>query len=213
MKNRAVVFASALVAAIAVSAGLAALVSPFGSAEAQSTAGPTPPPIGDLLDELAPGAVVDNNADGSISVFGKATPRVQAEIMRARELAAAGPNTIRCDGDGATLQCTAVPDAQVIPALKAGETGLYGRTVYRAITKEAIQRGAAMFESRELVCLDAESDGILTCSSVGHVPPVIRSGQTLFVTYRPWNVSFDDQGVPFVRLGTPTVRLTREAER
>lgn len=212
MKSRAVLFTSAFVSATAVSAGLVAFVSPFSSAEANgSGSGGPPAPISDLLDELAPGAVVDKQPDGSISVFGKATPAVHAEVLRARALAEAGPNTIRCDGGGARLQCTAVADDEVTPALKAGEKRMYGRTVYRSITSEATERGAPMFESGELVCSEARNDGILTCSRVDRVQPVIQFGETLVVTYKPYNVTFDEQGVAINRLGTPTVPLVRAA--
>ena len=211
MKNRAVVFASAVLGALLVSAGVVAFVSPFSAAEAKRGGTAAGPPIGALLDELAPGAVVDKQPDGSISVLGTLTPAVRAEVQRARALAEAGPNTIRCDGVGASLECVAVPDDQVMPALKAGEKGLYGRTVYRSITDEATGRGAPMFESGELVCHDARNRATLTCTRADRVQPVIGRGETLFVTYRPWNVNFDSQGVPVVRLGNPTVPLVRAA--
>lgn len=211
MNNKATVFISAVIGAMAVSAGVLAVFSPLGDAEATSSSDGAPPAeIGDLLDEMAPGAVVRKQADGSISISGMATPSVQAEIQRARELANASPTSIRCNGTGATLACAPVSDPEVTAALKAGEEALYGRTIYRSITNDVTDRAAPMFEPGELVCSEPQSNGTMSCSRVDRVQPVIGFGETLFVTYKPYNVTFDEQGGPTLHLtGSPAVPLVR----
>jgi hypothetical protein len=49
----------------------------------------------------------------------------------------------------------------------------------------------------------------MACSSVDAVAPVIRSGESLFVTYKPYNVTFDERGNPVSHLPALTVPLTR----
>lgn len=205
MKKRTIVFAAAALGALAASAGVLTLTSPLGTAEATGSSAPRAPDVGALLDEMAPGAVVDKQADGSISIRGVATPAVQAEVRRARNLALAGPNTVRCSDGSVNLVCTAVPDAEVLAALRSGEQ-LHGRTVYRSVPSRA---SSPMFESGELVCGSVRGDGTMACSRVDAVQPVLPAGETLFVTYRPHHVTFDQQGAPVMRLGTPTVPLAR----
>jgi hypothetical protein len=182
----------------AVSAGVHAAVSPAGKAD------PT------FLNELQPGAVVSTQPDGSIAALGKATPAVQAEVELAAELADAGPNSVHCSGLGATVKCVPVADSAVIARLKRGDA-LYGRTVYRSITKRATDGAAPMFEEGELVCGEPGSDATMLCSRVDVVQPVIPAGERLFVTYKPYHVTFDEQGVPTTTSGRPTVRLVRAA--
>ena len=207
MKRRMVVFAASVIGAAAISAGVVIVTGPLGSANAvPSSGGGTPSAVSDMLDEMAPGAVVGKQADDSISVQGRLTPAAQLEIRKATELANSGPNSIRCEGSGATVSCSAVLDRDVIPALKAGET-LYGRTVYRSIP--TTERTPQLFQVGELVCGSTDAKGAMSCSRVERVQPVIRSDETMFVTYKPYNVTFDEQGGMTGHLVTPTVRLVR----
>lgn len=212
MKFKAILAIAAVVGAMAASAGVLGVFNPLGDAEATSTSYGAPPEmISGLLDEMAPGAIASKQADGSISISGPLTPSEQAEIQRAKELAEANPTIVRCDGTGATLTCAPVPDSEVTAALKAAD-GVYGRVIYRSLTKEVTDRAAPMFEAGELVCSDPKPDGTMPCTRADRVQPVIPFGETLFVTYKPYSVTFDEQGFPTIHLtGNPEVRLVRAA--
>jgi len=210
MNLRVLVFVAAVVGAAAASVGVASLASPLGSANAGPGGADPGPPVAEMLEQMAPGAVVDRQADGSVSIQGTATPAAQAEIQRVIRLEEAGPNSVRCSGAGATTTCRPIADRDVVPALRAGET-IYGRTVYRSITKAATDRGAAIFRAGELVCGAPQHGGAMACSGVDRVQPVIRAGETLFVTYRPFNVTFDAQGIMTVHVAPPTIPLVQAA--
>ena len=137
------------------------------------------------------------------------TRGVPVEIHEAASLSDSGPSSIRCDDGAVILSCTAVPDHDVIPRLKADER-LYGRTVYRSITKEVTDRGEPVFESDELVCRANATPAKMTCSRVDRVQPVIESRETTFVTYRPYNVTFNEQGGTVGHAGRVSVPLVRE---
>jgi hypothetical protein len=211
--KRTTMFAAAVVGAMAVAAGAFAFLSPFREARATSSGAPPPPAAVDaLLAEMAPGAVVRKHDDGSVSVFGKNSPVVEAEMQRARQLARVYPTSVRCGGSGAVLDCAPVGDADVATALAAGEHGLYFRSVYRAVTKAVTDRANPMFEAAALVCGRPQSTGAMSCSRVDRVQPVIGSGETLFVVYKPYNVTFDAQGNPTNHIsGNLVVPLERAA--
>lgn len=198
LMKKVLLIVAGVACAAAVSAGVRAAVSPIGTAD------PT------FLGELQPGAVVSTQPDGSIAALGKATPAVQAEVEGAAQLADAGPNSVHCSGLGATVRCVPVADSTVTARLKRGDD-LYGRTVYRSITKRATDSAAPMFEQGELVCGEPGADSKMLCSRVEIVQPVIAPGESLFVTYKPYHVTFDAQGVPTTTSGRPTVRLLRAA--
>jgi hypothetical protein len=123
-----------------------------------------------------------------------------------RRLASDGPNDIRCAGSGTTLNCKAVPGAQALERLQAGEV-LYGRHVYGDIRK-VVDSGIPFLESDELLCGSANSDGEMTCSPAGKVPPTVSEGQQMLVTYRRYRVTFGPSGNTIGRHGERTVPLT-----
>jgi hypothetical protein len=207
MRLRVVTFTAAIAGAALAAGGVLVLGGAPTSARADldTSADEAAAHIDELLAEVGPGAVVRKQEDGSISVHGRATPIEENEIRESARLADAGPNSIRCAGTGAMLTCTPVPDADVVQALKSGDT-LYGRTVYRGI-RDATIDDAPLFESGELVCGDAKR-GTIICSRVDHVPPVIAVGESFFVTYKPYHVTFEN-GTMRERAGRPIVPLVR----
>ncbi len=149
-------------------------------------------------------------AAGAVGTIVDAEAGAVSELQRARELMRAGPMTIRCINRGAHVKCAAVADTEVPGALAAGDQALYGRTVYRGITAEVTDKQAAMFEPADLVCSDTRSDGTMSCSRVDRVQPEIPVGETVFVAYKRYRVTFDERGLPtFHRTGQPTVPLAR----
>jgi len=212
MIRRAIIMISAVVGAVAVSVGATGTFSPFKAAEASPKAG-EPAALDALLSEMQPGAIVTKQADGGFSVRGTATPAVRAEVERAKELAQRLPTSIRCDGSAATVTCTPVSGDGVIAALRAGDTGLYGRTIYRGITDDVTARGAPMFEAGELICGDVGGNGTMSCSRVDHVRPVIAADETIFVTYQPYNATFNADGNPTFHVdGEDVVPLARASK-
>lgn len=188
------------------SAGLMAGFSPLNSASADNA--PTSSPnVAGMLNELAPGATAHEEPDGSIAIHGVLTPTAEVEARRAAQLAEAGPNTVRCPDVTGPLLCTAVADDEVLPALRAGEDDLYGRTVYRSLTRAVADR-APVLEAGELVCTDTRV-GSLECRTAADVPPVLPAGESAFVTYKRYNVTFDSSGQPTLHVGTPTIPLAR----
>lgn len=209
MNRKTTFFIVAILGALIVSAGAVSILSPSGDAGAASSVGASAE-LNALLDQMAPGAIVSKQADGSISVAGALRSAVRAEVQRARELAAAYPTTVRCNGVDAALSCAAVSDADAAAALRAGDTALYGRTIYRSVTQQVTDRAAPMLTAGELVCGKHDGGATMSCSRVDRVQPVIAAGETLFVTYTPYEVTFDAQGAAVRHLtGAPTVPLAR----
>ena len=194
--SRRMLFVAALVGAMAVAAGVYGAVSPFKSAEASSVAPSSPPSAVDgLLAEMAPGAKVEKHADGSVSVTGQVSSTVRAEIDRAEVLATVYPTSIRCGTTtGPAVQCDTISVSDLERALRAGEPNLYLRVIRRAITQDAIDREAPMFAATELVCSAPQPGEALSCTHVDRVQPEIAAGETLFVSYTPYNVTFDAEG-------------------
>src|SRR5205085_93591 len=101
------VFALALVTAALVLSATA--FARFGSAGPSSR--PTPPSkalADSLLKEMAPGATVTTQPDGSVAVTGQVSAAVQAELRQANKLAAIYPASVRCTGSAAAASCAAV---------------------------------------------------------------------------------------------------------
>jgi hypothetical protein len=207
---RTMVLVATLVGAVAVGGGLLAALEPFESANAGSAEASDPAGLEAILNDSAPGAVAESAGDGASQISGKLGPEEAAEMKRAADLEGAGPNSLRCEGTGANMTCTPVPDSEVIPALKNGDE-LYGRTIYSGIEQGMIDRQQPFFEAGELVCRDPGVDGTMSCSRVDAVQPTIERGGTLFVTYKPYNVTFDDEGNPVGHMANPTVPLVRES--
>lgn len=203
MKTKLV--ASVLVPCVAVVAALAALTfSPFGVASGGGV------DVTSVLSELEPGATVETQRDGSVAFRGKLSPAADAEVRAAGALEAAGPSALRCDTPAATgvLKCTQVPDVDVISELRQGVT-IYGRAVYRSITREVTDRANPLLESGELVC-NTDSKPV-TCNRVDEITPVIPASATLFVTYRPFHVSFTDERTVISHLEKRSVPISRAA--
>lgn len=198
---------------VILAAALGAVTGAFG-AMSQSRSDPATQAelVERIRSDAAPGTIVRAHGDGSVSFLGGylggATPEAQAEHERMNEAADAGPNTIRCAGGGVSLACNAVPDPEVIPALRRGESAMYGRTVYGFITPAGI--GRPLFESGELVCGRPADNGAMACSRVDDVKPTIRPSETVFVTYKSYEgVSFRaGGGVIGPMIGAPTIPLT-----
>jgi hypothetical protein len=203
-----IVFLAALMGAVAVAGGLVAAFEPFESASAGSVEASEADGLQAILNDSAPGAVVESAEEGSSQISGRLDAEEAAETDRAAALADAGPNSVRCDGVGSPVTCTQVPDSEAIAAVKDG-VQLYGRTVYWGISRDMIDRQEPLFASNELVCEDAGSDGTMTCSRVDEVQPTIQVGETLFVTYKPYKVTVDEEGVHGGRIETPTIALVR----
>jgi len=210
-----VIFLAAVAGAAAAAAGLLGIVQPFASAgagtgQSEGQTGDAGARLDQIRSEVAPGSIVKTHEDGSISVLGGGFeglgPEAQAASQRMNELAEAGPNTIRCSEEAGPVICTPVPDREVIPALKSGKSNLYGRTVYGHITAASL--GHPLFENGELVCGDLADDGSMACTSVDDVKPKIRAGESEFVTYKPYNVTFDGGGNPVGRIGEATIPLS-----
>ena len=158
-----------------------------------------------ILVEL-PGAEARKNPDGSVSFEGRLSPTQDAEARAAAALEAAGPAAVRCSGNGNAVICTTVTEGDVIPAIKAGET-IYHRAVYRSITNEVTSSGSAVLIEGELVCNDGAKP--LRCVSVKHTRPTIPVGQTIFVTYRPFNITFTADGMAVNTLPNPQIPIAR----
>lgn len=188
MTRRMLFFLAVLAGSVVMTGGALATFQPFGAAETETDASTFVPEEVSLDEGLAPEEATALN-DGM---------QVAAD---------AGPNSVRCTGSGAIMACTVVPDKEVIPALKGGEE-LYGRTVYGNLEK-GIASGNALFASDELVCASAASDGTIACSPAGKVQPAIPAGETIFVTYAPYNATVDKRGNVVGRSGIPTVPLVR----
>jgi hypothetical protein len=196
------VFALALVtAALALSATAFAR---FGSAGPSSK--PTPPPkevVDSLLNEMAPGAKVTTQPDGSVAVTGQVSVAVQAELQQATKLAAIYPASVRCTGSAVTASCAAVPDAELLPALRAGEL-VYARALRRGVGRDVTDHATPLLTRDELQCSAPNANGVLACSHVDHMKPVIAANQTVMVTYQPYHVTIDASGRPTsARTGKP----------
>jgi hypothetical protein len=137
------------------------------------------------------------------SVLGDAQAGLTARMDAAE---AAGAYSIGCEPGDGHLVCVAVADADVLAALRRGET-VYGRTVigFPGGAKVADDRGAR-FETTDLVCTDASGDS-LHCLSVTEAEPTVRAGAETFVFYKKHNVTFDKNGNPVGHLGAATVPL------
>lgn len=137
------------------------------------------------------------------SVLGEAQVGLDARMDRA---VAAGAYSITCEPGDGRLVCVPVADADVVAALRRGET-VYGRTVigFSGGAKVA-DDGATRFETTDLVCTDASGDS-LHCLSVTEAEPTVRAGAETFVFYKKHNVTFDKNGVPVGHLGEATVSL------
>jgi hypothetical protein len=127
-------------------------------------------------------------------------------VSRMDAAVAAGAYSITCEPGDGSLVCMPVADADVVPALRRGET-VYGRTVI-GFTRGAkvADDGAARFGTTDLVCTDASGDS-LHCRSVTEAEPTVRAGAEMFVFYKKLNVTFDKNGVPVGHSGEPTVPL------
>ena len=197
MRKRVLFFVAALAGASAVAGGLVAGLDPFRSAEASSPPGSNR--SGDVLDRLLsdsePGAVVRKLEEGNFSVAGKMTAEAAAEVERAEALANTFPASLRCSGDAMRLNCTAVPDSDVIPALRRGEP-IYARRLYGGIRREIIENQVPYFTADEFVCDGQITGGTMRCTSVAVRRPEIAPSQTSFVTYKLFDVTFDREGNP-----------------
>jgi hypothetical protein len=200
-------FIAALVGAMAMAAGIIGIVSPFESGTASSSPPAAPPSAVDgLLAEMAPGATIEKQADGSVSVSGRLSAAVLAEVNRAKQLAAVYPASIRCSGAAdAAMQCAEIQGSDLDAALKAGDSGLYLRIVRRGITQDAIDRSTPMFAAAELACREPDTTATLSCTHVDRAQPVIAASETLFVSYTPYNVTFDAAGHMVDHLTAPLV--------
>jgi hypothetical protein len=204
------VFALALItAALALSATAFAR---FGSAG--PSAKPTPPSkalADSLLKEMAPGAVVATQPDGSVSVTGQVSAAVQAELRQASKLAAIYPASVRCTGSAVTAACAAVPDAELMPALRAGEL-VYARALRRGVGRDVTDHATPLLTRDELQCSAPNANGVLACSHVDHMKPVIAANQTVMVTYQPYHVTFDASGTATLHVpGSPSIAVTRSS--
>jgi hypothetical protein len=201
------VFALALVtAALALSA---TALARFGNAGPSQKPNPPSKALADsLLKDMAPGATVTTQPDGSVAVTGQASAAVLAELRQASKLAALYPVSVRCTG-AATAACAAVPDAELVPALRAGEL-VYARVIWRGVGRDVTDHATPLLTSDELQCGAPNGNGTLACSHVDRVKPVIAAAQTVMVTYRPYHVTFDANGSPTLHVtGTPSIALTR----
>ena len=209
MNPRRIVSTALVLGAILVSAAAVAALSPLGDADATSPANRVPAEeIASLVDDMAPGAVVAEQTDGSVSITGALNAQEQAEIRHARAVADASPWVIQCKSAGLRYNCVAVKDSDVAAAVKAGESGLYNRVMYRSISTEVTDSGAPMFDRDELVC--AGSGTALSCTRVDDVQPVIAHDETVFMTYRPLQMTFDERGGQVLHVSrSPEVPLKR----
>ncbi len=194
-------------AVVAVATATVSFVAPLRNAEA------TPPDrsvpaseVASLVEEMAPGADVREQADGSVSVTGVLNARVQAEIARAHQLASEHPWIIQCASAASVSTCTPVADEEVPALVEAGAKGLHNRIIYRTAYEPA-KGGLPLFDAGELVC---RGTATLTCRRVDAAPPTIARSETLFVTYRPAQLSLDADGGLVMRVErAPVVPLRR----
>jgi hypothetical protein len=202
------VFALALVTAALVLSATA--FARFGSAGPSQKPNPPSEALADsLLKEMAPGATVTTQPDGSVAVTGQASAAVLAELRQAGKLAALYPASVRCTGSGAIAACAAVPDAELMPALRAGEL-VYARVIRRGVGHDVTDHATPLLTSDELQCGAPNTNGALACSHVDRVKPVIAANQTVIVTYQPYRVTFDSNGSATLHVtGTPSIALTR----
>lgn len=194
-------------AAVAVATLTVSFVAPLSSAEATPRDNHVPASeVASLVGEMAPGADVREQADGSVSVTGALNAREQAEIARAHQLASAHPWIIQCASAGSASTCTPVADAEVPALVKVGAEGLHNRVIYRTAYDPA-NSGLPLFDADELVCRGAAK---LTCRRVDAVRPTIGISETLFMTYRPAQMSLDADGGVVLRVErAPVVPLRR----
>lgn len=178
-----------------------ALVAPLHDAEATPRA-----EVVALLDDMAPGADVGVEPDGSVSVSGALNASARADVARAQQLANANPWIIRCSAAGAISKCTPVPDDDVAAVVAGGATGLYHRVIYRTSTDPA-DVGAPLFDAGELVCVGR---AMLTCRGVTAAPPTVSRSERLVLTYRPAQLSLNGDGSLVLHLNpVPAVPLQR----
>ena len=135
------------------------------------------------------------------------TPDEQAAM---KALVEAGPNDIRCLGEGAALTCVGVPGDEALAALRRGEV-LYGRHVYSDVSR-AVDTGIPLFEADELVCEAQATDGTLICHPAGAVQPTLRTGQKMLAAYRRYHVTFRSDGSTVGTHGERTVPLVSANE-
>jgi hypothetical protein len=202
------VFALALITtALALSATAFAR---FGNAGPSTKPNPPSKALADsLLQEMAPGATVTSQPDGSVAVTGQLSAAVQAELRQASKLAAIYPASVRCTGSAVTAACAAVPDAELMPALRAGEL-VYARALRRGVGRDVTDHATPLLTRDELQCSAPNANGVLACSHVDHVKPVIAANQTVMVTYLPYHVTFDASGSPTLHVpGAPSIAVTR----
>jgi hypothetical protein len=81
--------------------------------------------------------------------------------------------------------------------------------VHGFITKEVTDRGSPIFAAGDLVCGPATSTGVFTCGTVKDAPPVLADGQTTFVVYQRWDVSFDTNGLGRIHTPLPAIAARR----
>lgn len=183
-----------------------ALIAGVLASAARDADASSKPEVAALLADMAPGAEVATQPDGSTSVAGALNGPARAEVDRAQRLADAHPWLIRCSTAGAVRKCTAVPEEQVGAAVEAGSGGLYHRVIYRLSTDPA-DAGAPLFDADEIVCAGRSS---LTCRSVAAAPPTVSRAETLFVTYRPAELSVSESGSLVIHLSpVPAVPVQR----
>lgn len=164
------------------------------------------PELEALLADMAPGAKVDVEADGSASVSGALNAAARADVARAQQLANASPWLVQCSAAGAVTKCNPVADDDVAGLVAAGAEGLYHRVIYRTST-DAADVGAPLFDADELVCAGRST---LTCRDVTASPPTVAGSERLVVTYRPAELSLSGDGTLVLRANPdPAVPLQR----
>lgn len=140
------------------------------------------------------------------SVFGPEPANLDAQMDSAVK---DGPYSITCSpGIDAGLSCTSMPDEEVIPALKRGET-VYGRTVigFPGGAKAVEDTSEPTFEATDLVCSAGALDA-LECLPVTEAKPIITAGTDTFAFYRQHHVSFTADGRAIGQPTTPTISLS-----
>lgn len=208
MRLKTLLIAGAAAGVLALSVGIVEILSPAGSASATSSQTSGADAAG-LLNDMAPGATVTEQADGSVSVAGQLSDAARADLATARRLAASGPTVIRCSAaSDTTVNCSPVPDGAVATAIDGGEPGLYSQRIYRGITGDVTDKAAPFFEASELVCSHLTGPTI-ECSRVDRVQPTIAKNDTVFMTYAPLDATMSGDTMTIRLLGTPTVKLVR----
>jgi hypothetical protein len=200
---------STIVLAFIVAAATATVgfVAPLRSIGAASTDRHVPPAeVAGLVADMAPGAEVREQPDGSVSVKGVLHAAARAEMARAHQLASQWPAIIQCTAAGGVSTCHPVADSDVKALVAAGAKGLYNRVIYRA-AYEPSESGMPLFDADELVC---NGQATLTCRRVDVARPTLARSETLFMTYRPSPMSVNADGGLVIRVDPhPTVPLQR----